>query len=96
VNSVSWRNSLAQIDLLLDRSDRCINLCEIKFSESEFVISKSYLESLQRKKEVFKNDLKTRKNLFVTFITAFGVKENDYYNNIVDNQITIDSFFMRD
>jgi AAA+ ATPase superfamily predicted ATPase len=96
VNSVSWRNSLAQIDLLLDRSDRCINLCEIKFSESEFVISKSYLESLQRKKEVFKNDLKSRKNLFVTFITAFGVKENDYYNNIVDNQITIDSFFMRD
>jgi AAA+ ATPase superfamily predicted ATPase len=96
VNSVSWRNSLAQIDLLLDRSDRCINLCEIKFSESEFVISKSYLESLQRKKEVFKNDLKSRKNLFVTFITAFGVKENDYYNKIVDNQITIDSFFMRD
>lgn len=96
VYSVSWRNSLAQIDLLLDRSDRCINLCEIKFSESEFVISKSYLESLQRKKEVFKNDLKSRKNLFVTFITAFGVKENDYYNNIVDNQITIDSFFMRD
>ena len=95
VNSVSWRNSLAQIDLLLDRSDRYINLCEIKFSESEFVISKSYLESLQRKKEVFKNDLKSRKNLFVTFITAFGVKENDYYNNIVDNQITIDSFFMR-
>lgn len=96
VNSVSWRNSLAQIDLLLDRSDRCINLCEIKFSESEFVISKSYLESLQRKKEVFKNDLKSRKNLFVTFITAFGVKENDYYNNIVDNQITVDCFFMRD
>jgi AAA+ ATPase superfamily predicted ATPase len=96
VNSVSWRNSLAQIDLLLDRSDRCINLCEIKFSESEFVISKSYLESLQRKKEVFKNDLKSRKNLFVTFITAFGVKENDYYNKILDNQITIDSFFMRD
>ena len=96
VNSVSWRNSLAQIDLLVDRSDRCINLCEIKFSESEFVISKSYLESLKRKKEVFKNDLKSRKNLFVTFITAFGVKENDYYNNIVDNQITIDSFFMRD
>jgi hypothetical protein len=54
------------------------------------------LESLQRKKEVFKNDLKSRKNLFVTFITAFGVKENDYYNKIVDNQITIDSFFMRD
>lgn len=96
VNSVSWRNSLAQIDLLLDRSDRCINICEIKFSETEFVISKSYLENLQRKKEVFKNDLKSRKNLFVTFITVFGVKENDYYNNIVDNQITIDSFFIRD
>jgi hypothetical protein len=96
VNSGSWRNSLAQIDLLLDRSDRCINLCEIKFSESEFVISKSYLENLQRKKEVFKNDLKSRKNLFMTFITVFGVKENEYYNNIIDNQITINSFFIKD
>jgi AAA+ ATPase superfamily predicted ATPase len=96
VNSGSWRNSLAQIDLLLDRSDRCINLCEIKFSETEFVISKSYLENLQRKKEVFKNDLKSRKNLFMTFITVFGVKENEYYNNIVDNQITINSFFIKD
>ena len=96
VNSGSWLNSLAQIDLLLDRSDRCINLCEIKFSETEFVISKSYLENLQRKKEVFKNDLKYRKNLFMTFITVFGVKENEYYNNIIDNQVTIDSFFVRD
>ena len=82
--------------MLLDRSDRCINLCEIKFSETEFVISKSYLENLQRKKEVFKNDLKSRKNLFMTFISIFGIKDNEYYKKIIDNQVTINSFFTRD
>ena len=93
VNSYSWRNSTAQIDLLIDRSDRCVNLCEIKFSEAEFVISKAYLESLKRKKEAFKKEMKVRKNVFVTFLTTFGVKENDNYVKIIDNQISIDSLF---
>jgi hypothetical protein len=93
VNSYSWRNSTTQIDLLIDRSDRCVNLCEIKFSEAEFVISKAYLESLKRKKEAFKKEMKVRKNVFVTFLTTFGVKENDNYVKIIDNQISIDSLF---
>jgi AAA+ ATPase superfamily predicted ATPase len=96
VNSYSWRNSTAQIDLLIDRSDRCVNLCEIKFSEVEFVISKSYLERLKRKKEAFKKEMKVRKNVFVTFLTTFGVKENDNYVKIIDNQISIDSLFQID
>jgi hypothetical protein len=96
VNSYSWRNSTTQIDLLIDRSDRCVNLCEIKFSEAEFVISKAYLESLKRKKEAFKKEMKVRKNVFVTFLTTFGVKENDNYVKIIDNQISIDSLFYID
>lgn len=93
VNSYSWRNSNAQIDLLIDRSDRCINLCEIKFSEAEFVISKAYFENLQRKKAEFKKEMKVRKNVFVTFLTTFGVKENDNYIKIIDNQLSIGSLF---
>jgi hypothetical protein len=93
VNSYSWRNSNAQIDLLIDRSDRCINLCEIKFSEAEFVISKAYFENLQRKKEEFKKEMKVRKNVFVTFLTTFGVKENDNYIKIIYNQLSIGSLF---
>ena len=96
VHSYSWRNSTTQIDLLIDRGDRCINLCEIKFSETEFVISKSYLENLKRKKEEFKKEMKIRKNVFVTCLTTFGVKENEQYNQIIDNQLKIDSLFIFD
>lgn len=92
-NSSTWRNKHAQIDLVIDRSDNCINLCEIKFYSSEFVINKSYRESLTTKKQEFVQALQARKNVFVTFISSFGVRENTHYQYIVDNQLTMDSLF---
>lgn len=92
-NSSSWRNKNAQIDLLIDRSDRTINICELKFSESEFTINKSYADNISNKKREFISEMKDRKNVFVTFITTFGVKSNDHSNKIMDNQITMNSLF---
>lgn len=92
-SSSSWRNKNAQIDLLIDRSDRAINLCELKFSEDAFTITKSYADNLRNKKKEFVKELKNRKNVFVTFITTFGVKPNKHSEAIMDNQVTIDSLF---
>ncbi|MCB9235895.1 MAG: ATP-binding protein [Bacteroidia bacterium] len=89
----SWRNENAQVDLLIDRSDRCINLCEIKFSEREFVITKSYAEAIARKKMEFIRAMNSRKNIFVTFITTYGVKNNSYRSLVMDNQVKMDSLF---
>ncbi len=91
--SSSWRNKNAQIDLLIARADRSINICEMKFSENVFVIDKSYAEKILKKKREFKNETSTRDNLFVTFITTFGVKKNNYSNQVMDNEVTIDSLF---
>jgi hypothetical protein len=92
-NSSSWKNKNAQIDLVIDRSDNCINLCEIKFSTSEYAISKQYKVSLLNKKSEFIKELTTRKNIFTTMITTFGVKNNQNSNNSIDNQITMDCLF---
>lgn len=92
-NSSSWRNKNAQIDLLIDRSDRTINICELKFSESQFTINKSYADNISNKKREFISEMKDRKNVFVTFVTTFGVKSNDHSNKVMDNQITMDSLF---
>ncbi len=92
-NSSSWRNENAQIDLVIDRSDNCINLCEMKFSVSEFNISKSYKDSLLNKKSEFSKELTNRKNVFVTMVTSFGVKSNANSMNSMDNQVTMDSLF---
>lgn len=83
----------AEIDLVIDRADNCINLCEIKFCNEEFEITPSYAKDLERKKEVFQKITKTRKTLFTTLITPFGVKENEHSIGVVDQQLTLDALY---
>lgn len=83
----------AQIDLLIDRKDFVINLCEIKFSEQAFVIDKKYAAELENKRMVFKTETDTRKSVFLTLITSFGLKENEYAIRLVQNTVTMESLF---
>lgn len=83
----------AQIDLVIDRADRCINLCEMKFSDSEFLIDKEYAEKLQNKKKIFREQTDTTKALFLTLVTTFGVKKNPHSIITVDHQITMNELF---
>ncbi|MGS2725868.1 AAA family ATPase [Psychroserpens sp. BH13MA-6] len=96
VQSSSWRNDKAQIDLLIDRSDRSVNLCEMKFSEREFTMTKSYAANVENKKREFLSAMTKRKNVFVTFVTTFGVVSNKYSNQVMNNQITMESLFEKD
>lgn len=82
-----------QIDLLLDRNDQVINLFEIKFSNQLFSISKAYFENLSDKVNIFKATTKTRKQLFLVFITTFGLTENQYSSGIVSRSLTLEDLF---
>ena len=81
-----------QIDLLIDRRDQVINLCEMKFSIAPFLISKSYAENLNNKIQVFRTATKTRKAIHLTMITTFGVQPNKY-SSIVQKDLTMDVLF---
>jgi len=83
----------AQIDLLIDRKDFVINICEMKYSESQFVMDKSYAGELENKRDVFKQERGTKKSLFLTLITTFGVKENEYFLKLIQNSITMDVLY---
>ena len=83
----------AQIDLLLDRSDDIINICEIKFSVNQFLIDKRYNQSLQQKINAFRAGMPKGKATVITFITTYGVADNEYKLNLVDNEITMESLF---
>lgn len=83
----------AQIDLLIDRQDKCINVCEIKFSTSEYEISKGYAKDLENKLTVFRDATKTKKTLFLTMITTYGVKNVKSFPGLVQTQITMDALF---
>lgn len=83
----------AQIDLLIDRADQCITICEMKFSINEFIITKSYASELENKFTVFKEQTGSRKTLFLVMLTSFGVKENEYKVKLVQNDLRMDTLF---
>ena len=83
----------AQIDIVIDRRDRTINLCEVKFSVNSFSITKSYAENLRNKIGVFRAETKTKKSVFLTMITTYGVDKNKYSTSLVQNEVTMDALF---
>lgn len=87
------RGSGVQIDLLFDRADQTINICEMKFSVSEFTITKGYADDLKQKLQIFKDETKTKKSLFLTMVTTFGVIKNTHYTGLVQNDIIMDALF---
>ena len=91
-NDFAWQNKSAQIDLIIDRRDHVINLCEMKFSLNRFAITKDYHEKLRNKIAHFKAGTKTKKSVFLTFVTTYGLEKNKYYG-IAQNEITLDSLF---
>lgn len=82
-----------QIDLLIDRSDDAITLCEIKYTDKPFVIHQSYLDILKTKIEVFKATTKTHKQIFMALISANGLKTNIFSSEIIDATATLDDLF---
>lgn len=97
-NHASWKGSTeeksAQVDLLIDRRDQVINLCECKFSLDTFSIDKEYAEKLRSKISTFKTVTKTRKAVFLTMITTYGVEKNKYANQLVQNEVTMEDLFV--
>jgi uncharacterized protein len=93
----SWRSSTsekgAQIDLIIDRRDQVINLCEMKFSINPFIFNKSYAADLQNKIGTFRSETGTRKSVFLTLVTTFGVQQNNYSAALVQNDLSMDILF---
>lgn len=93
----AWRSKSktegAQIDLVIDRRDQVINLCEMKYSINPFTIDNKYAEELRDKTGVFKSETNTRKSVFLTMITTFGLKTNSYATGLVNNDLKMDILF---
>lgn len=91
-NVHSWRNPNAQIDLLIDRRDGIINLCEMKHWAGPYAMTAEDDRALMEKKAEFKSATKTRKAVHVTMVTTFGVKPNAYSHK-VQTFVTLDDLF---
>ena len=93
----SWRSTDgstgAQIDLLIERNDQVINLCEMKFSNSDFRIDKKYEKELRNKRDVFLRETKTHKAVHLTMVTTYGVKQNEY-SGMLQSEVKMDDLFV--
>lgn len=99
VESYSWSHTKdelvpkgAQIDLLLDRSDGIINVCEMKFAADQYVIDAQAEEDLRRKLATFQAVTGTRKALHLTMVTSFGLLKNSHCSR-VQSEVTLDDLF---
>jgi hypothetical protein len=93
----SWRTknseSGAQIDLVIDRRDQSINLCEAKFSINPYTITRKYADELKNKIGLFKSETQTKKAVFLTMITTYGVENNIHSTGLVQSSVTMDDLF---
>lgn len=82
-----------QIDLLIDRNDQVINVVEIKFYNTLFVLTKNYAQRLREKMAIFQAITQTRKQLFITLATTFGILPNKHSTGFIEQVVTLDDLF---
>ena len=92
----SWRSKEsvdgAQIDLLIERADRVINLCEIKYSTGLYSLSKEEEAKLRIRMGDFVEETGSKHAIFPTLITTFGLKPNAH-SGIAQSEVVLDDLF---
>ena len=92
----SWKSKSydpgAQIDLVIERGDQVVNLCEMKYCSSEYAIDKAVDLNLRNKKSAFMAETHTRKAAQTTMITTYGLRKNAYQAGI-PFEVTLDDLF---
>lgn len=96
VEYYSWRSRKtvpgSQIDLILDRADKIDNICEIKFSNQEYLITKSEADKIKIRTHNFLYETGSRHGTHLTFITPYGLRPNQY-SSLVVNSLTLNDLF---
>lgn len=81
----------AQVDLLFDRPDGIINLCELKYANEDFSLSKAYAKELVNKAEVFKARTKTKKEVVISLVTTHGLAPGLWNDDVIDSVVTAEA-----
>jgi len=93
----SWKSKTydpgAQIDLVIERGDRVINLCEMKYASSEYTVDKAADLNLRNKRAAFIEETRTRKAAHTTMVTTYGLRRNSY-QAIIPFEVKLDDLFV--
>ena len=90
-NQSSWNDNI-QIDMVIERKDNVINLCEMKFYNEEFEVDEDYYITIRHRENTIAEMVSPVFSIFNTLITTFGIKENKY-SNVFSDVVTLEDLF---
>ena len=92
----SWKSKTltdgAQIDIIIDRADNTINLCEVKYCDHEYQLDKDEFFKINHRVEAFEEETQTKSTILPTMITTFGLAKGMYSDQIIV-KLTMDDLF---
>lgn len=91
-NAHAWIADGAQVDLLIDRNDQTINLCEMKYANASYYLSAEEASKLQNRKAALIRETETTKSVLLTMITTYGLTKGGHADDI-HCQLTMDDLF---
>lgn len=92
-DNYGWRNTKAQIDLVIDRADNVVNLCELKYYKDVYNFNNKDFLDLTRRADEFATTTNTQKNIHTVMITTHGITENQHSDKVVTKSLTMDCLF---
>ena len=91
--TLPWQTSSAQMDMVIERADGIINLCEMKYTSGAYAITKDEAKKLQNRIQEL-SCLFPQKSVIPVLITDSQAKKNEYYNQFIYNNITLKDLFV--
>jgi hypothetical protein len=85
-----------QIDMIIDRADRVIHLCEAKFTQENYIMTAATAGQMRQRRMIFKQVSKTKKLVFGTLLSTYPAIKNQHYLSEIDNEVTMDKLFLPD
>ena len=82
-----------QIDMIIERKDNVVNMCEMKFSSDDFKVELDYHKTLERRKQILREKISKKAVVHNTLVTTYGLVHNEYYSDFI-NVITMDDLFI--
>lgn len=92
----SWRSKTSkpavQIDIIIERADRIVNVCEVKYSLDKYELNKEEYEKINRRRTAFIQETGLRHASWLTMITTEGLAKG-MYSEMIQSQVTLDDLF---
>ena len=94
----SWRGTDpegggTQIDMLIDRADNTVSVCEMKYSQDEYDMTAEEAGNIRRRGNLFARAAKLRKAIQNVLITNFGMRRSKH-SGVIHREVTLDDLFV--